>query len=293
MDESELDCFNTGHSSTSISVALGMARTNKIQKRKGYVIALIGDGALTGGMALEALNDAGSSNANVIVILNDNEMSISKNVGGLSVFLSRLRTRNIYMKSNKYIKGFVRKLPYIGEPIINSVRKVKYSIKHLVISNMFFEEIGFKYLGPIDGHDIEKLDWILKTAKKMEGPILVHVLTKKGKGYSPAEKNPGKFHAISPFNVKTGELKNKSRKDYSQVFGEKLVELSKHNEKIVAITAAMKNGTGLKEFSLKYPDRFFDVGIAEQHAIAMAARNGKIRLNTSSASLFIFFTKSS
>ena len=272
--ETNLDCFNTGHSSTSISVALGMARSRDILKEKDYIVAVIGDGALTGGIALEALNDAGASGTNIIVILNDNEMSISKNVGGLSNFLSRLRSKKIYTNSNRRIKAFARKIPFVGRYIVKGVTRIKYGIKHLVLPNMFFEDIGFTYLGPIDGHDIKKLKGLLSTSKKLSGPILIHVITKKGKGYKFAEENPDKFHGISPFNPETGELIKKSDSNYSKVFGNKLVELAKNNNKIIGITAAMEEGTGFKEFALNYPDRFFDVGIAEQHAITMAARNG-------------------
>jgi len=274
--ESEFDAFDTGHSSTSISVALGMARSRDILKRRNNVVAVIGDGALTGGMALEALNDAGASHTKLIVVLNDNEMSISKNVGGLSRFLSILRTKKLYTKSNLTVKAFTRKIPYIGKPIIKLVDKTKHSIKQLIIPNMYFENIGFTYLGPIDGHNLADLKSILRISKRINGPVLVHCLTKKGKGYSLAEKNPDKFHGVSPFNVETGELLKESSKDYSKVFGDKLVELAKKDKKIVAITAAMADGTGLKNFSREFPQRFFDVGIAEQHAITMAAGMAKV-----------------
>ena len=273
--ESEYDAFETGHSSTSISAALGFARARDILKEKYNVVAVIGDGALTGGMALEALNDAGCSNTNLIVILNDNEMSISKNVGGISTFLTRLRTRKLYNKSNKYIKRVIRKIPVVGKPTIRLVRKIKYSIKQLVISNMLFEDLGFKYLGPVDGHNIENLEEIINKAKDLQGPILIHVLTKKGKGYKIAESNPDKFHATSSFDIKTGKPKKAKQDDYSKIFGNKLVELANKNERIVAVTAAMKDGTGLTKFKEKFPNRFFDVGIAEQHALTMAAGMAK------------------
>lgn len=273
--ESEYDSFDTGHSSTSISVALGMARARDIKKEDNNVIAVIGDGALTGGMALEALNDAGNSKTKLIVILNDNEMSISKNVGGISQFLTKMRTRKFYKKSNNSIRKALEKAPKIGTPIIRLARRIKYSLKQLFLPNMFFEDLGFKYLGPVDGHDIERIEWILKLAKKEQDPVLVHVITKKGKGYKPAEENPDKFHATGSFEIETGKPKKEKKKDYSAVFGEKLVELAKNNEKIVAITAAMTDGTGLKQFKEKYPDRFFDVGIAEQHAISLAAGMAK------------------
>ena len=270
-NESIYDNFNTGHSSTSISVALGMARARDIKGENHKVIAVIGDGALTGGMALEALNDVGSSNTNMIVILNDNEMSISKNVGGISMMLSKLRTKSVYVKANIKGKRTIKKIPFIGDKIVKLVQRGKRGIKQLVIPKMYFEDIGFRYLGPVDGHNIEALEDIFKVCKEQEGPILVHVLTKKGKGYKPAEETPAKFHSISQFDKKTGEKISKGGKDYSKVFGDKLVNLAKDNSKIVAITAAMKDGTGLTEFAKKYPKRFFDVGIAEQHAVGLSA----------------------
>lgn len=279
ISESEYDSFNTGHSSTSISVALGMARARDIKGKKHNVIAVIGDGALTGGMALEALNDAGCSNTNLIVILNDNEMSISRNVGGISMLLGKVRTKKAYTKSNQYLKRTLNKVPYIGKLIIRGARKIKYGVKQLFIPNMFFEDLGFQYLGPINGNDVEKVQDLLEMAKKLKGPVLVHVVTKKGKGYEPAQENPDKFHSTSPFDIDTGKSKKEKKTDYSKVFGEKLVDLAKENRKIVAITAAMCDGTGLSKFKKQFPDRFFDVGIAEQHALGMAAgmaRNGLI-----------------
>ena len=269
--ESEMDCFNTGHSSTSISVALGMARARDIKKEKNHVIAIIGDGALTGGMAQEALNDAGSSNSKITVILNDNEMSISKNVGGVNMFLSKLRTKKLYSRTNIKFKNIINKIPKIGTKLVKLVQRTKRGIKQLVIPKMYFEDIGFTYLGPVDGHDIEKLESILTLSKQLDKPVLIHVITKKGKGYKIAEENPDKFHATGSFNLEDGKPKKEKNKDYSKVLGEKLVELAEKNDKIVAITAAMKDGTGLSEFSKKYPNRFFDVGIAEQHALGLAA----------------------
>ena len=273
--ESIYDDFNTGHSSTSISAALGMARARDLNNKDNHVIAVIGDGALTGGMALEALDDAGSSKTRLIVILNDNEMSISKNVGGISRFLTRIRTKKFYKKSNNCIRRLLEKIPKFGPFVIHIARRIKYSIKQLMIPNMFFEDLGFKYLGPVDGHDIERVEWILNLAKKEKEPVVVHIITKKGKGYKPAEENPDSFHSVGSFNKETGKLIKTKEKDYSQVFGDKLVELAEKNEKIVAVTAAMADGTGLKEFKKKYPKRFFDVGIAEQHAVCMAAGMAK------------------
>ena len=276
--ESIYDTFNTGHSSTSISIGLGMARARDIKGENNKVISVIGDGSLTGGMALEALNDVGSSNTNMIVILNDNEMSISRNVGGISMMLSKLRTKNVYVNTSVKGKKIIGKIPVIGKKIVKLVQKTKRGIKQLVIPKMYFEDIGFRYLGPVDGHNLEKLEEILKISREQDGPILIHVLTKKGKGYKPAENNPDKFHSTSKFNKETGEKISKGKKDYSGVFGDKLVEIAKENKKVVAITAAMADGTGLAEFAKKYPDRFFDVGIAEQHAVGMAAGLAKAGL---------------
>ena len=277
-NESETDCFNTGHSSTSISAALGMARARDIENKNNSVIAVIGDGALTGGMALEALNDAGYSGTKMTVILNDNEMSISKNIGGMNMLLSKLRTKRTYTKSNISLKKIINKIPVIGKPFVKIVQRIKRSIKQLIIPKMFFEDIGFRYLGPVDGHNIEELERMLKITKELDGPVLLHVLTKKGKGYKIAEENPDKYHATGPFDIETGKTIGEKKKDYSKVFGDKLIKIAKENKKIVAITASMKDGTGLKEFQKEFPDRFFDIGIAEQHAIGLAAGMAKAGL---------------
>ena len=269
--ESETDCFNTGHSSTSISAAMGMACARDLKNEDNSVIAVIGDGSLTGGMALEALNHAGSSKKNIIVILNDNEMSISKNVGGINQLLTKLRVKKNYTRSNDRWKRKIKKIPVIGKHLVNMVSTLKKIIKQIIIPGMYFEEIGFKYVGPIDGHNIEDLEYIFKEVKKIDEPILIHVLTKKGKGYKPAEDNPDKFHGASPFNIETGKSIKKKSKDYSAAFGDKLVNMATKNDKIVAITAAMKDGTGLTKFGEAFPDRLFDVGIAEQHALTFAA----------------------
>lgn len=273
--ESEYDAFDTGHSSTSVSVALGMARARDIQKKNNKVIAVIGDGALTGGMALEALNDAGSSKSNIMIILNDNEMSISKNVGGMAQLLGKLRTRRVYKKTNIGAKKILARIPLIGNTLVSVIRNVKRGLKQLLIQNMYFEDIGFTYFGPVDGNDIEKLESILQLAKQQDGPVLVHIITKKGKGYELAEKNPDMFHSISSFDIQTGIPIKKKGIDYSKVFGDKLVNLADKDERIVAVTAAMCDGTGLTEFAKKYPERFFDVGIAEQHAVGMVAGMAK------------------
>ena len=270
-DESIHDAFGTGHSSTSISAALGMALARDLSKEKYSVVALIGDGALTGGMSFEALNHAGHLGKDLIVVLNDNEMSICKNVGGLSKYLCRIRTDPMYSKSKEEIELLLSKLP-IGKQALQAASVLKGGVKYLLVPGMFFEELGFKYLGPVDGHNIMEIVDALRQAKIAGGPVLVHVITKKGKGYRIAEQNPDKFHGIGPFDVKTGEpIKRKNVPTYTDVFGDALVKLAAENNKIIAITAAMTSGTGLKRFAGLYPDRFFDVGIAEQHAVTMAA----------------------
>ena len=270
-NESPYDFFNTGHSSTSISAALGMARARDLKGENYSVLAVIGDGAMTGGMALEALNDVGYSKTKMTIILNDNEMSISPNIGGLNMLLSKLRTKKMYTRSNVIMKKRINEIPVIGKPIVKIVQTFKRSIKQLIIPKMFFEDIGFTYLGPVDGHNLEEFQSIFTLSKQIDNPVLIHVLTKKGKGYEIAEKNPDKFHATGPFDIETGKSKKEKGKDYSKVFGDKLVELAQKNEKIVAITASMKDGTGLTAFSEKFPKRFFDIGIAEQHALGLAA----------------------
>ena len=289
--ESKYDSFDTGHSSTSISVALGMARANKLQNKNDKVIAVIGDGSLTGGMAMEALNDAGSSNSNIIVVLNDNEMSISKNVGGIPELLTKIRTKKMYKKSNNYIKNFFNRIPLIGRLIVKITHGIKKGIKSLIIPNMYFEDIGFTYLGPVDGHNIEDLENIMEKSKNIEGPVLIHTVTKKGKGYSFAEQNPDKFHGISAFDIKTGEKINKSKEDYSKEFGNCLIKLASKDKKIIAVTAAMKDGTGLKEFANRFPERFFDVGIAEQHAVRNDCWNGKKWAKACFCCILFIFTK--
>ncbi|HOZ54492.1 MAG TPA: 1-deoxy-D-xylulose-5-phosphate synthase [Clostridia bacterium] len=274
-EESEYDVFNTGHSSTSISAALGIARARDIKGEQNKVIAVIGDGALTGGMAHEALNDLGTSKSNVIVILNDNEMSIEKNVGGVAVLLSKLRTKKFYTATNVRIKNLTLKIPVFGKFLVDTTRRIKSSIKQIFISKMYFEDIGFTYLGPVDGHNIEVLENILKKANDVHGPVLLHVITKKGKGYGPAEVNPDKFHSTPSFDISTGKSLKEKKNDYSKVFGDKLCELARIDKKIVAITAAMADGTGLENFKKIFPDRIFDVGIAEQHALCCAAGMAK------------------
>lgn len=268
--ESKFDIFDTGHSSTSISAALGIARARDLKKDDYHVIAVIGDGALTGGMALEAINDVGDKKSNLIIVLNDNQMSIAKNVGGMSTYLSKIRLDPKYNKFKNDFNDALKKTN-IGSSFAATLKKVKSGIKQMVVPGMFFEDIGIKYLGPIDGHNIKELTKIFNMAKDVKGPVIIHVITKKGKGYKFAEKNPDKFHGISSFDKYTGEVKTKKKTTYSKVFGEEMVSLASKNENIIAITAAMRDGTGLCDFSKIYKERFFDVGIAEQHAVTLAA----------------------
>jgi 1-deoxy-D-xylulose-5-phosphate synthase len=271
VSESPQDCFNTGHSSTSISAALGIARARDIKKEKYSVAAVIGDGALTGGMSFEALNDAGRALNDFIVIINDNEMSISKNVGGLSRYLSKIRTDPFYTKAKEDMDNLLKMIPAIGKSAIKAIERAKEAIKYLIMPGIIFEELGFKYLGPIDGHNIEELIKVFSRARNLKGPVLIHTCTIKGKGYSFAEKKPFKFHGVSSFKIETGEAKKKYYTTYSELFGNYLTNLADKNENIVAITAAMTQSTGLSPFLEKYKKRFFDVGIAEQHAVTLAA----------------------
>lgn len=268
-DESEYDFFGAGHSSTSISAALGIARARNLKGENYNVVAVIGDGALTGGMAFEALNDAGRTKTQLMVILNDNEMSIAHNVGSLSKYLSRLRSDPAYFRMKSNIDGILDRIPEIGPSIKNSIKKIKNSIKSLVVPGMLFENLGFTYFGPMDGHNIAELKDALSSAKNFKTPVIIHVVTKKGKGYDKAEKDPEHYHGIEP--LISGADLNSKKPTYSEVFGDKIVDLAKHNRLIVAITAAMPYGTGLNKFKSIFPDRFFDVGIAEQHAATMAA----------------------
>lgn len=277
--ESEHDHFETGHSSTSISAALGMALARDIQKEKYDVVAVIGDGAMTGGMAFEALNFGGhNKNCKLIVVLNDNEMSITANVGGLSSYLNRLRTDSKYTKIKKDLQYLINKVPAIGGKLYKSLEKVKGSLKYLLVAGILFEELGFKYLGPIDGHNVKAVEETLKKAKKVNGPVLVHVITKKGKGYLPAENNPHVFHGVGSFDKTSGKVNASKGTSFTEVFAKSLVMEASKNQQIVAITAAMKTGTGLKSFANKFPARFFDVGIAEQNAVTMAAGMAKAGL---------------
>jgi 1-deoxy-D-xylulose-5-phosphate synthase len=270
-EESKYDMFETGHSSTSISAALGMASARDICKKKHEVVAVIGDGALTGGMALEALNDAGYRKTKIIIILNDNEMSIGKNVGGLSTYLSKLRVDPKYNKFKHEVDSTLRKIPSIGKGMAESIEKIKDGIKQVIVPSMLFEDMGLNYFGPIDGHNIKDLTRVMSMAKSINEPVIIHVVTQKGKGYSYAEKNPDKFHGVGPFNCDSGEIRSITGETYSSVFGDEIVKLAADNKNVVAITAAMRDGTGLSKFSKAFPERFFDVGIAEQHAVTLAA----------------------
>lgn len=270
--ESNCDCFDTGHSSTSISAALGYVQAREIKGEDYSVVAVIGDGALTGGMAYEALNNASRLKSNFIIILNDNNMSISENVGGMSSYLGNLRTAESYNGIKESVANTLGKSPVYGEKVIRNLSKIKSGIKQLFIPGMFFEDMGIKYLGPVEGHNIDKLMKAIKEAKKVKGPVLVHVMTHKGHGYPPAERNPSRFHGTEPFDIETGlPLARKKKPSYTNIFSTVMVKLGNRREDVVAITAAMPDGTGLKRFRNMYKERFFDVGIAEEHAVTFAA----------------------
>lgn len=268
--ESEYDCFDVGHSSTSISAALGLATAASINNEDRKVIAVIGDGALSGGMAFEGLNNAGRFKKNFIVILNDNKMSISRNVGSMARYLTTMRTKPTYIRAKNNLDKVLVKTPIVGTSIQNICLKSKEAVKHLLYNKTIFEELGFNYYGPIDGHDIIKLCEVLNVAKQAKKPVLIHIITKKGKGYQFAEENPKAFHGVSAFDIRTG-TSSTSSKNYSSVFGKLVCKLAKEDKRICAITAAMTTGTGLSMFCREYKDRFFDVGIAEEHAVTFAA----------------------
>lgn len=273
--ESPCDSFDTGHSSTSISAALGMAMANQLQKKNDKVVAVIGDGALTGGMALEALNNVASLKRNFVIILNDNNMSISENVGSMSNYLSKLRVGEHYNDFKEDVESHLSKIPKIGQKLVKRVKRTKDNLKNFFVPGGLFDDLGITYIGPIDGHDIEGMIDIFESALKIDHPIVIHVKTIKGKGYSFAENNPAKFHGIGRFNIETGQqlTENNGPKimSYTDVFSRTLLKLAKENKKILAITAAMPDGTGLSAFAKSYPKRFFDVGIAEEHAVTFAA----------------------
>ena len=270
--ESPYDAFDTGHSSTSISAGLGIAQGRDILGEDYKVVSVIGDGALTGGMAYEALNNAARMKKNFIIVLNDNKMSISENVGGMSRYLGGLRTGNGYNDLKKNVADTLERIPVVGERMIDRIKRTKNSIKQLFIPGMLFENMGITYLGPVDGHNIQALCKVFKEAQKLDHAVLVHVLTKKGKGYEPAEKNPAAFHGVSPFDVKTGRpVAEKKYPTYTDVFSKKMCQLGETHPELVAVTAAMPDGTGVAAFGKRFPDRFFDVGIAEAHAVTSAA----------------------
>ena len=270
--ESEHDAFGVGHSSTSISAADGIAAARDLNGEDYHVVAVIGDGAMTGGMSFEALNHVGGTKRRLIIILNDNEMSISKNVGAMSRYLYQLRTGETYNRLKHNIEGWLSGLEHGGD-VLEAIDRVKTGVKYLVMPESMFEHLGIKYFGPVDGHDLEALLPMLTAAKKEEGPVLIHVVTKKGKGYAPAEERPNEFHGTGPFDVATGKkiVKPGAPPAYTDIFGKTLVELAEKDDKIVAITAAMPDGTGVSAFAQRFPKRFFDVGIAEQHAVTFAA----------------------
>ena len=269
--ESECDSFDTGHSSTSISAGLGFVKARDIKGEDNYVVSVIGDGSLTGGMAYESFNNAARMDSNFIIILNDNNMSISENVGGMSKYLNSIRTADNYRNTKDGIYYSLLKKKH-GQEIVNTIRKAKNSVKQLFVPGMLFENMGITYLGPVDGHDINGLVTVINEAKRCKTAVLIHVVTKKGKGFEPAEKHPARFHGAEPFDIETGVPKKlKPKANYTDVFSTVMIKLAKRNPEVVAITAAMPDGTGLKRFRNLYPERFFDVGIAEQHAVTFAA----------------------
>lgn len=270
--ESACDAYDAGHSSNSISAGLGYVRARDLLGQKHHVVSVIGDGALTGGMAYEALNNAAELETNFIIILNDNNMSISKNVGGMSSYLNALRTSEVYTGFKLGVTKNLKKIPKVGTKMVDTVRKTKSSIKQLFIPGMLFENMGLTYLGPVDGHNMRQMMKLFNEAKRVEGAVVVHVLTEKGKGYIPASIHPDRFHGTGPFDIKTGRvLGEKSGPSYTDVFSETMVRLGEKEKRLVAITAAMPEGTGLKNFGKKFPERFYDVGIAEEHAVSFAA----------------------
>ena len=269
--ESDCDCFDTGHSSTSISAGLGLVKARDIKGETNTVVSVIGDGSLTGGMAYEALNNAAKLETNYIIVLNDNNMSISENVGGVSKYLNNVRTANAYLDIKEGVYNTLKDIPK-GEKVVESIRKAKSSFKHLVVPGMLFEDIGVTYLGPVDGHNITEILRVLQEAKRIRKAVMVHVITEKGRGYGPAERHPARFHGAEPFDIETGlPTKPRTTANYTDIFSTVMTKLGARDERVIAITAAMPDGTGLKRFRNIYPERFFDVGIAEEHAVTFAA----------------------
>ncbi len=271
-EESICDSFDTGHSSTAISAALGLVKARDLESRNNKVVAVLGDGALTGGMAFEALNNAGRLKTNFIIVLNDNNMSISENVGGMANYLAKLRTSSKYTGFKENFENTLNQMPGIGKAIVDKLKRSKDAIKYFMIPGMFFEDMGLTYIGPIDGHDMDQLSAAFQAAAKAKKAVVVHVLTKKGKGYQLAEKYPARYHSVDPFEIQSGQpLKAEKSISYTKIFSDAMIKLGKENDRVVAITAAMPFGTGLYDFSKQFPNRFFDVGIAEQHAVTFAA----------------------
>ena len=270
--ESDCDCFDTGHSSTSISAGLGMVKARDIKGEKNTIVSVIGDGSLTGGMAYEALNNASRLETNFIVVLNDNNMSISENVGGVSKYLNNIRTADMYLDLKEGVYNSLHGKSKYGDKVVSQIRRFKSSFKNLVVPGMFFEDMGITYLGPVDGHNISAMVHMLGEARKIKGAVLLHVITQKGKGYAPAERHPARFHGAEPFDIETGiPSKPQNKANYTDIFSTVMCKLGQREEQVVAITAAMPDGTGLKRFRNMHPDRFFDVGIAEEHAVTFAA----------------------
>lgn len=278
-EEDPADCFNTGHSSTSISAGLGLAAAREISGEDYHVISVIGDGALTGGLAFEAMNNASFLKSNFIIVLNDNHMSISENVGGLNRYLSNFRTGDVYRDLKDGVEHSLNRIPVVGERLIKQIRNAKSGIKQLFVPGMFFEEMGIIYLGPVDGSNLKEIQRVFADAKRVPGPVLVHVITKKGEGYEPAERHPARFHGTEPFDIATGiPLKKQNKAHYTDVFSTVMKKMGEQEPRLVAVTAAMEDGTGLKRFHNLYPDRFFDVGIAEEHAVTFSAGLAKAGL---------------
>ncbi len=278
-EEDPADCFNTGHSSTSISAGLGLAAAREISGEDYHVISVIGDGALTGGLAFEAMNNASFLKSNFIIVLNDNHMSISENVGGLNRYLSNFRTGDVYRDLKDGVEHSLNRIPVVGERLIKQIRNAKSGIKQLFVPGMFFEEMGIIYLGPVDGSNLKEMQRVFADAKRVPGPVLVHVITKKGEGYEPAERHPARFHGTEPFDIATGiPLKKQNKAHYTDVFSTVMKKMGEQEPRLVAVTAAMEDGTGLKRFHNLYPDRFFDVGIAEEHAVTFSAGLAKAGL---------------
>ena len=270
--ESDCDSFDTGHSSTSISAGLGMVKARDIKGERNTIVSVIGDGSLTGGMAYEALNNASRLETNFIIILNDNNMSISENVGGVSKYLNNIRTADMYLDLKEGVYNSLHGKSKYGDKVVSQIRRAKSSFKHLVVPGMLFEDMGITYLGPVDGHDIPAMMRMMKEAKKIKGAVLIHTITQKGKGFGPAERHPARFHGAEPFDIETGiPSKLRAKANYTDIFSTVMCKLGQRDENVVAITAAMPDGTGLKRFRNMYPDRFFDVGIAEEHAVTFAA----------------------